>query len=275
LRHFLPTVCLGLCLAASASSQTNPTAVQNAAQKFDEFGDVYPTDAAARLDNFAIQLQHEPNKAGFIIGYRSYRDLPGLSGRRVNWMRSHLIYSRGIKAERIKAIDGGEAGCLTTEFWIVPVGTAPTPRADAYSRGFDDLEVAPKFDEYAYTIPEDMLDSYSTDYEDGLEGFANALRKEPRSLAYIIAYSQYRLEPRDDQKGRTRHAQQDPQGTALKELKQKKAELVKTYGISSSRIRLVEGGYRNWRAIEFWIVPRGAYAPVPTPNVFPKRRAVL
>lgn len=175
---------------------------------------------------------------------------------------------------RIKAIDGGEASCLMHEFWIVPRGAAPIPRADAYSRGFDNLEVARKFDEYRWDAPHDMSESFSIDYEGGVEGFADALRKEPRSFGYIIGYSEYQFEPKEDQKGPKRRAIIDPPGTVLKYLRQKKDDLVKTLRISPSRIRLVEGGYRNSRAIEFWIVPRGAYAPVPTPNIFPNRRPV-
>lgn len=84
-----------LCISIIASAQTNlPQAT-----KFDEFGDVYPTDAAARLDNFAIQLQQQPTTNGFIIGYRSFRDLLGISGRRVGWMRAYLINTRGIDAQ--------------------------------------------------------------------------------------------------------------------------------------------------------------------------------
>jgi hypothetical protein len=160
MRILLVSTCLILCVAGFAFAQTNVSQ----ATKFDEFGDVYPTDAAARLDNFAIALQQQPTAKGFIVGYRSFRDLPGLSGRRVNWMRSYLVNTRGVEARQVMAIDGGEASCLMHEFWLVPSGTAPSPRADAYSRGFDDLGVARKFDEFGYTIPQDQLVSYSTEF---------------------------------------------------------------------------------------------------------------
>jgi hypothetical protein len=250
---------------------------ESSARKFDEFDDVLPTDMAARLDNYAIQLQNEPNTLGFMIVYRSHRDLPGLGGRRVNWMRSYLISSRGVTAERIVAIDGGTASCLSHELWIVPRGATPKPRADAYSRGFEDAEIARKYDEFHYTIPEDELVSFSTEFENGLEGFADALRKQPRVLAYLIAYEGYRMDilEQEDERGRRRswrRASIDPKGTALKELRGKKAELEKKYGISPSRVKLVNGGYRQWREVELWIVPRGARPPIPTPNVYPPRR---
>lgn len=263
-----------LCLHYAAFAQPS----ESTALKFDEFGEVLPTDMAARLDNFAIGLQENPNARGFLIVYRSHRDLPGLSNRHVNWMRGHLIYSRGIKADRIVAIDGGAALCLSHELWIVPPGTAPKPREDAYSRGFEDTDVARKYDEYYYTIPEDMLVSFSTEYENGLEGYAQALRKEPRSLAYIIVYEQSWIQEWaeiDAERGTSRGGRRlriDPPGTAWKELKGKKAELSSKYGISPSRVRLINGGYRRSRAVELWVVPRGAHPPIPTPNVYPPRR---
>jgi hypothetical protein len=56
--------------------QSNQTA-----RKFDEFGDIYMTDIKARIDGFAEALRNEPNARGFIIVYRTRRDLPGLSSR--------------------------------------------------------------------------------------------------------------------------------------------------------------------------------------------------
>ncbi|HMG73395.1 MAG TPA: hypothetical protein VK582_07835 [Pyrinomonadaceae bacterium] len=57
----------------------------------------------------------------------------------------------------------------------------------------------------------------------------------------------------------------------LKMLLEKKL-LAKVYGIAPERVRLIDGGYRKWRTIELWIVPRGEDAPVPTPNSFPPGR---
>lgn len=268
---FLLVMCVPACFAPSVVAQTGATP----AQKFDEFGDVYPTDAAARLDNFASELMNRPDARGFIIVYRSHRDLPGLSGRHLEWMRRYLIRDRGIPAERVAGVDGGEASCLVHEFWVVPIGATPKPRAEAYSRGFDDAGSARKFDEYHFTIRQDELVSFSTEYENGLESFAQALRKEPHSLAYIIAYEEYRVGrwEGEDEKGakKTRgRVRIDPPGTAWRELRGKKAELVKQHGITASRVKLVNGGFRKWRSVELWIVPRGEHAPIPTPNAFPK-----
>jgi hypothetical protein len=272
-------VLLAICFSSAPVFNQTVFAQQSepSARKFDEFGDVLPTDMAARLDNYAIQLQNEPRALAFMIVYRSHRDLPGLSSRRVNWMRNYLISSRGLTPARIMAIDGGTTPCFMHELWIIPPGATPKPRADAYSRGFEDSDVSQKYDEFHYTIPEDELESYSGEFENGLEGFADALRKQPHALAYIIAYEGYRVETleEEDASGRKRswrRSRIDPQGTAWKELRDKQAGLEKKYGISPSRVKLVAGGYRKWREVELWIVPRGARPPIPTPEVYPPRR---
>lgn len=265
--------CVAICFAQAARAQSDtPPAL-----KFDEFGDELPTSVAARLDNFANALQERPGTRGFIIVYRSHRDLPGISGRHMNWMRDYLINSRGLPPERVVGVDGGDASCLVHEFWIVQPGATPKPRDDAYPRHLHDTDAARKFDEYLFTVPEDEIVSYSTDYEAGLEGFAGALRKEPRSRAYLIAYEWYRVERSEEEDGRgrkrtSRRVYIDPPGTALRALRLYKAELVKKHGIAASRVRLLHGGHRKWRRMELWIVPPGEHAPVPTPNAFPKGR---
>jgi hypothetical protein len=225
-----------------------------AARKFDEFGDVQYSDLIARLDNFAIQLQNEPGKRGFIIIYRSHRDLPGLSSRLGTRVKGYLTNARGVSADLVVIVDGGEASCLTYELWIVPVGAAPKPRDDAYSRHFLDMESAWKFDEYS-------MDDEEYPVGNSLEALAETLRKLPRAQAYILAYSQYHIERKVDSPN-----------TALKMLRAVRDNLVNKYRLAAYRIKVVNGGYRKQRGIEFWIVPRGEHPPIPTPNAFPKKR---
>jgi hypothetical protein len=265
----LPLILLAWPFDSFAQSQAST----QAARKFDEFGDLYLTDIKAHLDNFAIQLQSEPDTRAFIIVYRSRRDLPGLSSRLARRMRDYLVDSRGISAERVITVDGGRASSLVQELWIVPVGATPTPRSDAYSNQLVDTESAWKFDEYYYPLP-NGIDEYAGD---SLEAFAEALRKQPDSQAYIVAYPQYYIERWElnkvGRKTRTRQRiRQDRPGTSLKILKEVKADLVKRYRVAVSRIKVMNGGYRKQRQIELWIVPRGEHAPIPTPNAFAKKR---
>lgn len=247
------------------------------ARKFDEFGDIEYSDKIARLDNFAIQLQNEPDKRGFIIVYRARRDLPGLSSRYALWMKHYMVATRGLPGERIMTVDGGNADCLKQELWIVPVGATPTPRSDAYSHAFIDTDSARKFDEHYYGSNEEGDWFGATlDLVTNLDAFATALRREPRSQAYIIAYAQYYIERGvESNEGRDRPYKRvylDPAGIAWKMLKREKAYLAGSYHIAPSRIKIIDGGYRKLRMVELWIVPRGVHAPIPTPNQFPRRR---
>src|SRR5205085_51932 len=76
------------------ATHTDSQSDKYVARKFDEFGDVYVTDIKARADNFAIELQNNPMTKGFIIVYRSRRDLPGLSFRYADRIREYLVSTR-------------------------------------------------------------------------------------------------------------------------------------------------------------------------------------
>jgi hypothetical protein len=269
----LRAVCLLFCLGCHASAQT----VSPPARKFDEFGDVELTDIAARLDNFANELEAQPGTRGFIIVYRGRRDLPGLSGRLLGWVKDYLIHSRQVASGRFAGVDGGVSDCIRQELWIVPVGVVPTPRSGAYNNVFEDTDSPWKFDEAPPSTTENMGGNYTSNIFQSLEGFANALRRHPRSSAYVIAYSQYRVDEWEEQAGsgakRTRRrVNRDPPGAAGNEMTAIKAALVSKYKISQSRIKLLNGGYRKWGHVELWIVPRGEHAPIPTPNAFPRGR---
>ncbi|HVF55681.1 MAG TPA: hypothetical protein VM934_06000 [Pyrinomonadaceae bacterium] len=86
-----------------------------------------------------------------------------------------------------------------------------------------------------------------------LDNLAIELQNTPNSTGYIISYA-----------GRGSRA-----GTADRMGQRALNYLSNTRGISSSRIVIVNGGYRENNAYEFWLVPQGADAPRPTPTVQP------
>lgn len=273
--------CLTLLLVLSRVSITQTGT--SSARKVDEFGDVEYSDKIARLDNFAMQLQNERSARGFIIVYRTRRDLPGISNRYATAMKNYLVMTRGFSAEHIVTVDGGVAPCLIQELWIVPIGATPKLRSDAYSNEVVDTASARKFDEYYYPLPKEIRDSGYAGYLSGgsLEAFSAALRHEPRSLAYVIVYPQYYIQDSQesyyDDGRRTssyirRYMYRDAPGILRTMMHEVKNDLEKTYGIPSSRIKIVSGGYRNFRQVELWIVPRRARPPIATPNAFPPQR---
>ena len=192
---------LSLSLMSSAVLPTLAQTQIETARKFDEFGDIQMSDIKARLDNFAIQLQNMPLSKGFILVYRSRRDLPGLSYRFAHRMEDYLVSSRGVEKDQVVAVDGGEADCLRQELWIVPPGTAPPPRSDAYQRHFVATDFAREFDELSWGDP----DVVPAVYEGELEAYAAALRAEPHALAYLVAYSGYYVNRVSDEGNRKKH----------------------------------------------------------------------
>ncbi len=100
-------------------------------RKFDEFGDIARDDEKARLDNFAIQLQQEPEAQGyiFIYGGTGRRVRPNYVQLRTQRVKDYLINTRGIDARRITTVEGPARDVPTVELWLVPPGaTPPSPR---------------------------------------------------------------------------------------------------------------------------------------------------
>jgi hypothetical protein len=218
---------------------------QNSAAKlFDEFGDIEASDLIARLDNFAVHIQQEPNAKGFLVVYRTRRDLPGLSNRYAHRMKSYLVDLRGMPAERLVTVDGGEASCLTQELWIVSPGSAPKPRADAYQNTY--TPSVEKFDEHY--LGADEVSYWKNSREDLLEAFGLELQKHPKSIAYLVAYQGI--------KGTGRR-------NALNAVGRERNFLAKEFRIKSSRIRMINGGFREWPTMELWI----AYEPGTVPLI--------
>jgi hypothetical protein len=91
-------------------------------QWFDSYGDLSWEDEKARLDNFAIALQHDPDSIGYIIIYAGRRACVGEAKDRALRAKKHVVDSRGIQASRIKWIDGGYREELTTILQPAPRG---------------------------------------------------------------------------------------------------------------------------------------------------------
>jgi hypothetical protein len=223
------------------------------ARLFDEFGDIQSSDLIARLDNLAIQLQQQPNVKGFVVVYRTRRDLPGLSNRYAHRMKSYLVNSRGVAAERVVTVDGGEASCLTQELWILPPGTAPQPRADAYQNSY--TPSVAKFDEHY--VGDDEGSYWANDPGDFLEAYGLELQKHPKSTAYVVAYRGMKGPGRRNAEG---------------ELRRERNFLVKEFRIKASRIRTINGGFREWPMMELWVAYERGAVPLIASYRYVRRR---
>ena len=97
------------------------------AKLFDRFGAISSNDEKARLDNYAIELQNDPNSIGYIIVY-GRRSRPGEAKKRADRQKKYLWYSRSVDTRRLVSLDHCFKSQLEVELWIVPRGAkAPVP----------------------------------------------------------------------------------------------------------------------------------------------------
>jgi hypothetical protein len=104
---------------------------QAVARKYDEFSAKAFDDDKARLDNFAIELQNNPDAQGYIIVYQG-TGKTDMSRRNADKLaqksQTYLVQNRGVPPQRVVPTNGGFRERTTYEFWIIPPG-ANTPAA--------------------------------------------------------------------------------------------------------------------------------------------------
>lgn len=91
-------------------------------QRFDSYGDLSWDDEKAHLDNFAIALQQDPRLIGYIVVYAGRRACVNEAKNRGSRAKKYLVERRGIRASRIKWIDGGYREELTVILQPAPPG---------------------------------------------------------------------------------------------------------------------------------------------------------
>ena len=89
----------------------------------DEFGPLQDDDVKARVDNFYIQLNNDPNAQGYIINYGTAAEI---RRRRAQLMKA--INFRKYDVSRVTFVDSVTDGGVNTKFYLVPAGADnPTP----------------------------------------------------------------------------------------------------------------------------------------------------
>lgn len=102
-------------------------------------------DQKARLDNLAIELQHDPTAMAYIIAYAGRGSRVGQADFLSTRSRDYLVNQRGLDPSRIVTLNGGfrEEDCV--ELWLVPSGAAPpVPRPTVRTRAANPLQEAPR-----------------------------------------------------------------------------------------------------------------------------------
>jgi len=99
--------------------------IQEISKKFDEYYDIARNDEKARLDNYAIELQSEPGRQGYIIVYPKRKAKSNEAQQRGERISDYLINSRGIDASRFTVKIGAARENWLVELWVVPQGAPP------------------------------------------------------------------------------------------------------------------------------------------------------
>jgi len=103
------------------------------ARKFDEYGNIQPSDENARLENYMIELNMDPTAKGYILAFASRAADAQKAATRV---KDYLVKKLGL--ERLRALDliGGVREQSSIELWIVPAGATP-PHASPVTKPGD------------------------------------------------------------------------------------------------------------------------------------------
>lgn len=116
----------GLCeQCPNTGSETAPVdTTRPESRQVDEFDRATDDDVKARIDNFYIELNNNPNAQGYIINYGTPREI----ARRVAQINKAINF-RKYDRSRIVFVEGGDTGeGVRTRLYIVPSGaTPPTP----------------------------------------------------------------------------------------------------------------------------------------------------
>lgn len=111
----------GSCLCADCprtNSETGSVVTEITPVLVDEFGKLKADDVKARLDNFFIELQNNPNDRGYIINYGPDREVAA----REKLIRDYIRFRRQ-DPSRFTLVRGGNTGQgIFTRLWRVPPG---------------------------------------------------------------------------------------------------------------------------------------------------------
>jgi hypothetical protein len=111
-----------LCSADCGVSIPLPRIVS---RKFDEFPDIQRNDEKARLDNFVIELQHDPTATAYVVIYPGRSSKRGDVQHHASRIVDYMVNSRGIDEHRIVTLVGAARNELFVELWITPQGATP------------------------------------------------------------------------------------------------------------------------------------------------------
>jgi hypothetical protein len=122
MKKLIITLCCSLLLMSAVSpsaSYYHADAVPVQEHALDFYGNICWTHEKARLDNFAIHLQENPDRLGLIIVYSGRHSCAGEARTRAERAK-RWVEGRGVAADRVVWKDGGYREDAMTWLWLLP-----------------------------------------------------------------------------------------------------------------------------------------------------------
>jgi hypothetical protein len=106
------------CSCTNNASETAGVEIERKPELVDEFGPLKDDDVKARIDNFYIRLQNDPNARGVIVNYGTPAQIKARKAqitKAINFLKKD--------PSRITFVDGPDKGNgIETKLWLVPSG---------------------------------------------------------------------------------------------------------------------------------------------------------
>jgi hypothetical protein len=218
--------------------------------KFDQFGALGHCDLTARLDNFAIQLQHDSETTGHIVAYGPEGDGLGTGKHFLKLMKEYLVSTRGLPKRRVNTIYAGRNPVLyepRIELWISPQG-ANAPEPTRFETNIDTFK-----GKFTTEEAHDFVDVLWEDEGEMGSGIglttdatiADMLQQQKKAITYIVTYNGETAVPGSSRRMAAR-----------------KLEAFKEHKVDISRVKTIFGGVRKKTEIEIWVTGPGDPPPV-------------
>jgi hypothetical protein len=244
-----------LAVALFLTAERHPT-FADSIRKFDEYGNLRPCDHAARLDNFAIQMQHEKESFGYVVVYAPEPD----SKRIRQTITDYLTKTRGLPRGRIKTHHAGYNDPLSeplVQLYVLPKGVEPPT---SFARDVNVARFKGMLAEYQESDPIVLVrPEPEEDHGDGpavgsvvFAAFNDVFKAQKHSIAHVVVYN----------------GVGDVPGT-WQRVAESTVEDLKRFGFASSRFKIAYGGQSKETKVQLWILPPGESPPVKDPATEP------
>lgn len=125
-QSFLSCMCVIIAFTFASANDYREPRIAAPDEFFDSYGNISWDDEKARLDNFAIELQHDPNLIGYIVVYAGRHACYGEAPDRALRAKEYIEKIHSFRENQIKWIDGGYREELTVILQPLP-RDAPEP----------------------------------------------------------------------------------------------------------------------------------------------------